>query len=161
MGQNFTEAIKNIRRATRRDLNWSIDLDCYILKIIPIPSTKFIWVVASEQDVFLVNCKIAAVIIKLENIAEFIFAAVIHPKSSEVIISTSRGVHQLTLEGEVIDLVTEENWFEHLAISDDGSVLFASKGKMLYIIQETKEGYKLAQQDTLQCYVLTPLLGQE
>lgn len=141
--ESLDESIQEIRKDTQKELEWSLDLDCYILKIIPIPSSKLIWVVGSEENIFLVDTGNAEIKTEFKNLAEIIFSAEIHPKTSAILLSTSSGVHQVTLDGKVVELFHEESWFEHMAVSDDGSVLLVSKGKLLYFFQEIEEEYKL------------------
>lgn len=146
--QSFEESIKLVRQESQKDLEWHLDLGCYILKIIPIPLSKLLWVIASEDNVFLIDTEKHEVKLEFKSVAEIIFSAEIHPKSSALLIGSSRGIHQLKLDGKVVDLLIEDNWFEHLAISDDGSVLHVSKGKTLYIFQEKNEEYELIKKDT-------------
>ena len=141
--ESLDESIQEIRKDTQKELEWSLDLDCYILKIIPVPSSKLIWVVGSEENIFLVDTGNAEIKTEFKNLAEIIFSAEIHPKTSAILLSTSSGVQQVTLDGKVVELFHEESWFEHLAVSDDGSVLLVSKGKLLYFFQEIEEEYKL------------------
>ena len=55
MDSNVDEAVKQLIDDSKASLNWSLNLDCFILKIIAIPSSKLIWVVGSEDKVFLVD----------------------------------------------------------------------------------------------------------
>ena len=144
---NIDDAVKQLVNDSKESLNWSLNLDCFILKIIAIPSSKLIWVVGSEEKVFLVDGEMATVLKKFEDIAEIIFSAVIHPKNSDLILCSSSGIRLLTVEGEIIKLVDEEDWFEHIAISSDGRFILASKGKTLYSLEQKNSSYELIEKD--------------
>ena len=148
MDSKVDEAVKQLIEDSKGNLNWRLNLDCYILKIIAIPTSELIWVVGSEEKVFLIDGETAMVVKKFENLAEIIFSAVIHPKTYDLILSTSSGIQLLTFEGESISLVEEEDWFEHVAISSDGRFILASKGKTLYSLEQKSGDYKLITKDT-------------
>ena len=147
MGPGTDKIFNRLKEESDEGLNWTSDLDCFILKIIPIPSSELIWVIASEENVFLVDTEKGKIINKSENVAELIFSAVIHPKTNDLFIASSSGIFALSTQGETIHLVNEINWFEHIAISTDGNVVFAAKGKALYILELKDNGYQLVSQD--------------
>ena len=140
-------AIKQLIDDSKSSLNWRLNLDCFILKIIAVPSSEFIWVVGSEEKVFLIDGETATIVKEFENLAEIIFSAVMHPKTHDLILCTSSGIQLLTFEGEIISLVEEEDWFEHIAISSDGRFILASKGKTLYSLEQKDEKYELIAKD--------------
>ena len=144
---NVDEALKKIIKDSKGDIKWILNLDCFILKVIAIPSSKLIWVVGSEENIFLVDGDAAMVIKKFENVGDIIFSAVIHPKNSDLILCTSRGVSSLTTEGGVVSLIEEDNWFEQIAINSDGKFVLVSKGKTLYTFEEKKGKYELIAKD--------------
>ena len=148
MDQSFKDSLNVIRQETQKDLEWSLDLGYYILKIIPIPDSKLLWVVASEEKVFLVDTATHEVSSEFENLGEFIFSAALHPVSNALVIGSSSGVHHLKIDGESRSILKEENWFEHLALSNDGGSLHVSKGKLLYIFEEDGDHYQLVYKDT-------------
>ena len=141
------EAVKQLIDDSKESLNWSLNLDCFILKIIAIPSSKLIWVVGSEDKVFLIDGETAKIVKKFENLSDIIFSAVIHPKTCDLILSTSSGIQLLTFEGKSFFLVEEEDWFEHIAISSDGRFILVSKGKTLYSLEQKDEKYQLIAKD--------------
>lgn len=103
--------------------------------------------IASEEQVFLVDVSKGEIIQQFNNIAEFIFSAVIHSQSHHVLLGTSTGVFTLTIEGEINPLISEEGWFEHISISNDGLVLLAAKGKTLYILEQNNNIFELIKKD--------------
>jgi ligand-binding sensor domain-containing protein len=116
-----TEKILNrLAEDSEENINWTLDLNCYVLKILPIKSSNLIWVIASEEHVFLVDSEKGKIINKFSNIAELIFSAVIHPESKDLLIGTSNGVLILSVEGKINTIISEDGWFEHIAISEDG-----------------------------------------
>lgn len=141
-------AVKQLVDDSKGNLKWRLNLDCFILKIITIPSSTLIWVIGSEENVFLVDSDTATVVKKFDSIAEIIFSAVIQPKTSALILCTSSGVRLLTIDGDVVVLLEEEDWFEHLAISSNGKFLLASKGKTLYTFKQKNESYELVGRDS-------------
>lgn len=140
-------SLSRLIEASKDKIKWTLSLDSFILKIISIPASKMIWVVGSEGEVFLVNTELAAVSNKYESIAEIIFSAVIHPKTSDLIVSTSEGIRILTLGGDVISLIDEDEWFEHLEISEDGNLLFVSAGKSLCVFVHKDGVFELMNRD--------------
>lgn len=147
MDSNINKIFSRLSDESNESLNWALDLDGFILKIISIPTSGLIWVVTSEEKVFLVNTKKGEISKTFENIADLIFSAIIHPKTNDLIVVSSNGIFLLTLQGNVTTIIKENNWFEHIAISDDGLVVFAAKGKTLYIFEENTDGYQLVNQD--------------
>ena len=145
---NIDDALKQMINHSQVDIKWVLNLDCFILNIIAIPSSKLIWVVGSEEKVFLVDGETATVIEHFNDIAEIIFSAVIHPKTFDLVLSTSNGVRLLTIEGEMTSLVEENAWFEHLAISSNGQFILASKGKSLYTFEQRLGDFELIEKDT-------------
>ena len=81
INSDANDSMNSIISDSNRDIKWMLDLDCFILKIIGIPSTKLIWVIASQEKVFLIDGDKAKVIKKFEHIAEIIFSAVIQPEN--------------------------------------------------------------------------------
>ena len=77
---NIDDALKQMINHSQVDIKWVLNLDCFILNIIAIPSSKLIWVVGSEEKV-LVDGETATVIEHFNDVAEIIFSAVIHPKT--------------------------------------------------------------------------------
>lgn len=148
MDSNADKVVNQLIDDSKASLKWSLNLDCFLLKIIAIPSSKLIWVVGSEEKVFLVDGEMATVLKRFDAIAEIIFSAVIHPKTSDLILSTSSGIRLLTVDGEIINLVDEEDWFEHVAISSDGKFILASKGKTLYSLEKKETSYELIGKDS-------------
>ena len=148
MEPNTDQILKLLMRESEDNSNWNIDLDCFILKIIPISSLELLWVISSEEHVFLVDSRNGKIINKFQNVAELIFSGVIHPISNDLLISTSNGVFLLNTQGNIINLVNEADWFEHICISSDGNVLFTAKGKTLYIFEQKNNGYELISKDT-------------
>ena len=144
---NTDKILNLLMKESEDNSNWNIDLDCFILKIIPIPATELLWVIASEEHVFLLNSSNGKIVKKFKNVAELIFSGVIHPISNYLFISTSSGVFLLNTQGDIINLVNEADWFEHICISLDGNILFAAKGKTLYIFKLKSNGYELINQD--------------
>ena len=143
-----TEKILNrLAEDSDENINWTLELDCYILKVLPFKSSNLIWVIASEEHVFLVDSEKGKIINKFSNIAELIFSAVIHTESKDLLIGTSNGVLILSVEGEINTIISEDGWFEHIAISEDGSILFAAKGKTLYTYQQNNNLFELVEKD--------------
>jgi WD40 repeat protein len=130
------------------NISWTVGLNGYILKIIPILQSEMMWVISSEENVFLVDTKNGKTINLFKNLGEFIFSAVIHPTSNELFVTSSKGVLSLSTQGAIIPLIEEKNWFEHIAISDDGSIIFAANGKTLYILEYEENRYHLVSQDS-------------
>jgi WD40 repeat protein len=143
-----TEKILNrLAEDSEENINWTLDLNCYVLKILPIKSSNLIWVIASEEHVFLVDSEKGEIINKFSNMAELIFSAVLLPESEDLLIGTSNGVLILSVEGEINTIISEDGWFEHIAISEDGSILFVAKGKTLYISQQNNNIFELVEKD--------------
>ena len=147
MKPNFDIILNRLKRESEQDINWTLDLDCFILEIISIPASNWIWVIASEENVFLVDTEKGKIVKEFNGIAEFIFSAVRHPKTNDLFIATSNGVFLLTLQGSKRVLIDEKDWFEHIAISADGSVIFVAKGRTLFILGKTGDNYELLSQD--------------
>lgn len=148
MEPNTDKIFNRLKEESEENINWALDLDCFILEIIPIPSVELIWIIASEENVFLVDTEKEEIIKKFENVAELIFSAVIHPKTNDLLIASSSGIFAFSTQGDRITLIEEKNWFEHIAISTDGNVIFAAKGKTLYILGAKENDYQLFSQDT-------------
>lgn len=148
INSDANDSMNSIISDSKRDIKWMLDLDCFILKIIGIPSTKLIWVIASQEKVFLIDGDKAKVIKKFEHIAEIIFSAVIQPENSDLILCKSNGVFLLTVDGKMLCIVEEDNWFEHLSISSDDKYLMVSKGKTLYSFEKKNGIYKLLLKDS-------------
>jgi WD40 repeat protein len=138
MDEKLDKIFNRLKEESDENINWSIALDGYILKIIPIESADLIWVIASEENVFLIDTNTGEIFKQFKNIAELVFSAVIHPLSQNLFIATSNGVHELNSNGELKTLIAEEAWFEHISISHDGSILFAAKGKTLYVLENNE-----------------------
>jgi WD40 repeat protein len=147
MNENIDSFFSHLDQDSDENINWTLDLDCYILKVLPIKSSNLIWVIASEEHVFLVDSEKGKIINKFSNMAELIFSAVILPESRDLLIGTSNGVLILSVEGEINTIIFEDGWFEHIAISEDGSILFAAKGKTLYISQQNNNLFELVEKD--------------
>jgi WD40 repeat protein len=101
----------------------------------------------SEGNVFLVEAKKGEIIRQFDNIAELIFSSVIHPQSNNLFVGTSTGVFSISMEGEIIHVISEDGWFEHITISKDGSILFVAKGKTMYILKQNNNIYELVKKD--------------
>lgn len=147
MSSNSDKILNRLEDESKQDINWVLNLDCFILKIITIPLTEIAWVVASEEIVYLVNTKKGEIINKFENISELIFSAVIHPKTNDLLISTSSGVFILSTQGIILNLINEIGWFEHLTISKEGNIVFAAKGRTLYILEIKDNSYEVLSKD--------------
>ena len=147
MESNTDKIFSRLKEESEENINWTLGLDGFILKIIPIPASKMIWVISSENSVHLLNSANGKILNKHENIAEIIFSAVIHPKTNELFIATSNGVFALSLQGNTLPLIEEKNWFEHIAINTDGTIIFTANGKTLYILQQKENEYQLTHKD--------------
>ncbi len=145
---NVDENVKKLIEDSKGNLRWKLNLDCFILKIIAIPSSRLIWVVGSEEKAFLVDGETATVVKQFEAIAEIIFSAVIHPKTNDLILCTSNGIRLLTIGGETVNLIDEDDWFEHISVSSDGRFIMASKGKTLYSLEQKNGSFELRGKDT-------------
>ncbi len=148
MESDIDDTVRSLIKDSKKDLQWELNLDCFILRIISIPHSTLIWVVGGEEHVFLVDAKKARIVKKYEHVGEIIFSSVLHPKTSDLILSSSNGVSMLTIGGEHVWLLKEDRWFEHLAISTTGEFLLVSKGKTLCIFQEDEQRYQLINQDS-------------
>lgn len=148
MDNNTEKILNRLKKESDESINWTLCLDCYILKIIPVESSELIWVIASEEQVFLVDTSKGEIIKQFDNIAELIFSAVVHPLSHNLLIGTSHGVFTLSIEGEIKPLISEDGWFEHISIGKDGSILFVAKGKTLYILEQKNQIYTLVKKDS-------------
>lgn len=147
MASNTDKIFSRLKEESEENINWTLGLDGFILKIIPIPASEMIWVIGSENSVHLLNSTKGKILNKYENIAEIIFSAVMHPKTNELFIATSNGVFALSLQGNTLPLIEEKNWFEHIAINTDGTIIFAANGKSLYILEQKENEYQLTQKD--------------
>ena len=147
MKPNFDIILNRLKRESEQDINWTLDLDCFILQIISIPASNWIWVIASEENIFLVDTEKGEIVKEFRAIAEFIFSAVIHPKTNDLFIASSNGVFLLTTHESKRVLIDEKDWFEHIAISSDGSVIFVAKGRALYILEQNRDAYELLSKD--------------
>jgi WD40 repeat protein len=147
MDSSIKKIFNHLRTDSDEKITWSIHLDVFILEVIPVGNSKLAWVVGSEEKVFLVHRETGSVVEKFENLAEFIFTAVIHPRSNKLYLAASSGIFALSTRGAVDVLIEEQDWFEHLAISDDGKVLFSAKGRGLYIFSLSEKNCELISQD--------------
>ena len=140
--------VKNLIRDSKDNCNWEHALCGYILTIYTIPNTEYIWVVTSEKNVYLLHTENGKIIHAFENIAELIFTSVKQPNTQELFLATNNGIFALNTEGKIKHILKENNWFEHLAFSLDGKVLFVAKGKTLYLFEQENEEYCLIKQDS-------------
>jgi len=140
--------VKNLIRDSKDNCNWEHALCGYILTIYTIPNTEYIWVVTSEKNVYLLHTENGKIIHAFENIAELIFTSVKQPNTQELFLATNNGIFALNTEGKIKHILKENNWFEHLAFSLDGKVLFVAKGKTLYLFEQENEEYCLVKQDS-------------
>jgi WD40 repeat protein len=140
--------VKNLIRDSKDNCNWDHALCGYILTIYTIPNTEFIWVITSEKNVYLLHTENGKIIHAFENIAELIFTSVKQPNTQELFLGTNNGIFALNTEGKIKHILKENNWFEHLAFSLDGKVLFVAKGKTLYLFEQENEEYCLVKQDS-------------
>ncbi len=147
MDKNSDKIFTQLNEESNENISWILALNCYILKVLPIESSNLIWVIASEEKIFLVDVGKGEIMKQFDNIAELIFSAVIDPLFHNLLIGTSVGVFTLSIEGEINPLISEEGWFEHISISNDGSVFFAAKGKTLYILKRNNSIYELVKKD--------------
>lgn len=147
MESNTDKIFSRLKEESKENINWTLGLDGFILKIIPIPASEMIWVIGSENSVHLLDSANGKILNKYENIAEIIFSAEMHPKTNELFIATSNGVFALSLQGNTLPLIEEKKWFEHIAINTDGTILFAANGKTLYILEQKENEYQLTKKD--------------
>lgn len=148
MDKNIGEIFNRLKEESDGNINWTLALDSYILKVLPIESLDLIWVISSEKQVFLIDKNNGKIIMQFDNIADLIFSALVHPITQQLFIGSSNGVFILDFDGTIKQLVSEHGWFEHLSISNDGAIFFVSKGKTLYILKQKNNSYQLVKKDT-------------
>jgi hypothetical protein len=139
--------IKRLQSDSQKSMNWKINLNCFILKIIPIHSLNLIWVVSSENQVFVIDINNGNVVHQFVIDCEFIFCAVSRLTSQSLIVATSNGIFSLFLNGDSQTLTDENGWFEHMAINKDENLLFASNGKTLFIFESVQNEFKILKKD--------------
>lgn len=141
MNTPLDSMMQKILTNTKEEILWKMSLDCYVLKIISIPQTNFIWVIGSEGSLFLIESQTQSILHKFENLADTLFSVAYSRNTNEMILGTSNGVIKINTEGEMLYIIQNKKWYEHVCLSEDSQVLFVSEGKKLLVLEKQGLAY--------------------
>lgn len=142
----INQLLKSLSNDSSDVMNWNINLDDYVLKIIAFDEPKTVLIVGSGGKLLLVNKWTGKTIHYLKIPVDMVFFAESKPSQKTVIVGTDRGLFAINTDSfDCQHFYKENKWFEKG--SWQNNYFLSSYGKTLLIFDTQNEPFDLLKKD--------------